>query len=157
LRGQVQRVLGNRGAPVVQRLQLHYQRAYLLLAVDPRAGILRWPWLERRRAAPIEDTLAAWTRDAVVWDGHGAYTASLQANLPIVRVRLPAYSPVLNPAERVLQELRRRVEGRVYASVAEKRAVADARLPKLAADPARVRQLCGWDWLTAAIEALPAP
>ena len=47
LRGQVRRVLGRRGLPVVQRLQLRYQWSYWLLAVDPRAGTLRWCWLER--------------------------------------------------------------------------------------------------------------
>lgn len=156
LRGQVRRVLGRRGVPVVQRLQLRYEWAYLLLAVDPRAGTLRWRWLERCRAVPIKEALATWAPDAVVWDGHGAHTARLLAELPTARVRLPAYSPELNPAERVFEELRRRVEGRVYASVAAKQAVADAYLAELAADPARVRRLCGWGWLTAALDALPA-
>jgi len=156
LRGQVRRVLAPRGVKVVQRLQLTYQWAYLLLAVDPRAGTLRWRWLERCRAGPIREALADWAPDAVVWDGHGAHTATLLADLPTARVRLPAYSPELNPAERVFQELRRRAEGRTYASVADKQAVVDARLHALAADPARVRRLCGWHWLTAALDALPA-
>jgi DDE superfamily endonuclease len=156
LRGQVRRVLGRRGVRVVQRLQLRYEWAYLLLAVDPRAGTLRWRWLERCRAALIQEALAAWRPDAVVWDGHGAHTAKLLAELPVVRVRLPAYSPEFNPAERVFQEVRRRVEGRWYASLAEKQAVVDAYLTELAADPARVRRLCGWAWLTAALDALPA-
>jgi DDE superfamily endonuclease len=156
LRGQVRRVLGRRGVRVVQRLQLRYEWAYLLLAVDPRAGTLRWRWLERCRAALIQEALAAWRPDAVVWDGHGAHTAKLLVELPVVRVRLPAYSPEFNPAERVFQEVRRRVEGRWYASLAEKQAVVDAYLTELAADPARVRRLCGWAWLTAALDALPA-
>jgi transposase len=74
-----------------------------------------------------------------------------------MRVRLPAYSPELNPAERVFEEIRRRTEGRVYDSVADKQAVAQAYLAGLAADPDRIRQLCGWDWLTDALAALPAP
>ncbi len=101
LRGQVRKVLAPRGVKVVQRLQLRYQWAYLLLAVDPRAGTLRWRWLERCRAEPIKQALAAWAPDAVVWDGHGAHTARLLADLPVARVRLPSYSPELNPAERV--------------------------------------------------------
>ena len=32
----------------------------------------------------------------------------------------PAYSPELNPAERVFEEVRRWVEGRVYGSIEEK-------------------------------------
>jgi transposase len=144
------------GVTVVQRLQLTYRGAYLLLAVDPRRGTVRWRWLERCRAEPIRATLADWGPAAVVWDGHGAHTARLLADLPVARVRLPPYSPELNPAERIFQELRRRLEGRTYATVADKQAVADAYLSALAAAPHRVRQLCGWDWLIAALDALPA-
>ena len=157
LRGQVRRVLAPRGVDVTQRLQLKYEWAYLLLAVDPRAGTLRWRWLERCRAAPIKEALAAWALDAVVWDGAGAHRAKLLADLPTARVRLPAYSPELNPAERVFEEIRRRTEGRVYDTVADKQAVAQAYLADLAADPDRVRRLCGWDWLTDALDALPDP
>src|SRR3712207_18227 len=114
LRGQVRKVLAPRGVKVVQRLQLRYQWAYLLLAVDLRAGMLRWRWLARCRAEAIKAVLAEWAPDAVVWDGHGAHTAALLADLPTARVRLPPYSPELNPAERVFQEVRRRVEGRCY-------------------------------------------
>ena len=66
LRGQVRKVLAPRGVRVVQRLQLRYEWRYLLLAVDPRAGTLRWRWLERCRADPIRAVLAAWAPDAVV-------------------------------------------------------------------------------------------
>ena len=156
LRGQVRKVLAPRGVRVVQRLQLRYQWAFLLLAVDPRAGTLRWRWLERCRADAIKPVLAEWAPGAVVWDGHGAHTARLLADLPVARVRLPPYSPELNPAERVFEEVRRRLEGRCYDTVADKQARADAYLAELAADPARVRQLCGWAWLTAALDALPA-
>jgi hypothetical protein len=157
LRGQVRRVLAPRGVAVRQRLQLRYEWAYLLLAVDPRAGTLRWRWLERCRAAPIRETLEAWALDAVVWDGAGAHRAKLLADLPTARVRLPAYSPELNPAERVFEEIRRRTEGRVYDAVADKQAVAQAYLATLAADPDRIRRLCGWDWLTQALDHLEAP
>jgi uncharacterized SAM-binding protein YcdF (DUF218 family) len=156
LRGQVRRVLAPRGAKVVQRLQLRYQWAYLLLAVDPRAGTLRWRWLERCRAGPIKEALADWAPAAVVWDGHGAHTAKLLADLPVARVRLPPYSPELNPPERIFQELRRRAEGQTYPTIADKQAIADAYLRDLAADPDRVRQLCGWAWLQRAFDALPA-
>lgn len=144
LRGQVRRVLAPRGVKVGQRLQLRYQWSSLLLAVDPRAATLRWRWLARCRAQPIRDVLAAWAPDAVVWDGHGAHTAKLLAELPLARVRLPPYSPGLNPAERVFEEVRRHVEGRAYPSVAAKQEAVEAYLTALAADPARIRSLCGW-------------
>ena len=157
LRGQVRRVLAPRGVKVTQRLQLTYAWAYLLLAVDPRAGTLRWRWLERLRAVALKAVLAEWALDTVVWDGHGAHRAKLLADLPTQRVRLPPYSPELNPAERVFQEIRRRTEGRVYDTVADKQVAADAYLVRLAADPDRVRRLCGWPWLTDALDRLPTP
>ena len=157
LRGQVRKVLAPRGARVVQRLQLRYQWTYLLLAVDPRAGRLRWRWLERCRAEALKPVLAAWAPDAVVWDGHGAHTARLLADLPIARVRLPPYSPELNPAERLFEEIRRRVEGRVYATLDDEVAEVQAFLEELDADPPRVRRLCGWAWINAAIASLPVP
>ncbi len=156
LRGQVRRVLAPRGVKVVQRLQLTYVWAYLLLAVDPRAGTLQWRWLERCRAEPIREVLADWAPGAVVWDGHGAHTAKRLADLPVARVRLPPYSPELNPAERVFEEIRRHVEGRPYASIADKQAEAEAYLTGLAADSDRVRRLCGWHWLIQALDALSA-
>jgi transposase len=155
LRVQVRPVLGPARVKVTQHLQLRYRWAYLLLTVDPRAESVRWRWLERCRAGPIKDVLAEWAPDAVVRDGHRAHRAHLLADLPIVRVRLPPYSPELIPAERIFQELRRDVEGRTYASVADKQAAADAFLAELAADHDRVRRLCGWNWLTAALDTLP--
>jgi transposase len=156
LRGRVRRVRAPRGVAVVQRLRLTYRWAYLLLAVDPRAGTLRWRRLARPRAEALKAGLGDWAPDAVVWDGHGAHRAGLLADRPTRRVGLPPYSPELNPAERIFQEIRRRTEGRTYLTVADKQAVADAELAELAADPARVTRLCGWDWLTAALDALPA-
>ena len=77
------------------------------------------------------------------------------AGLPLVA--LPPSSPELNPAERLFEEARRRVEGTVYATLDDKVAAVQAFLEALDADPARVRRLCGWDWLTAAQDALASP
>lgn len=156
LRGQVRRVLAPRGVKVTQRLQMTYRWAYLLLAVDPRAGTLRWQWLERCRAEAIKACVAAWQLDAVIWDGAGSHRARLLAELPTRRVPLPPYSPELNPAERVFEEVRRRIEGRTYATLEDKQAVADTYLSALADDPLRVTRLCGWAWLRDALDALPA-
>jgi hypothetical protein len=142
-RGQLRRVLGRRGVRAVQLLQLRYQWAYQLLAVEPRAGTQCWRWLQRCRGAPVKEALAARMPDAGVWDGHGAHTPRLLADLLVVKVGLPPDSAEFNPAEGVLQELRRRVEGRGYKSVADKQAVTDAYLTEPAANPARIRQLCG--------------
>jgi transposase len=70
-------------------------------------------------------------------------------------VDLPPASPELNPAERVFEELRRAVEGKVYPTLDEKVAAVDAELRRIEADPPCVRRLTGWDWINAAIQDLP--
>lgn len=155
LHGQVRRVLAPKGVKVVQRRQIAYRWRYLLLAVDPRTGTLRWTWLDRFRQEHLKPVLAAWDLDAILWDGAGAHRGKQLRDVPTQRLFLPPYSPELNPAERVFEEIRRRVEGRVYPDLAAKQAVVDAYLQALAADPARVQRLCGWTWILDAFARLP--
>ena len=68
-----------------------------------------------------------------------------------------ARQPELNPAERVFQEVRRWVEGRVYESLEEKVKAVDAYLSELESDPERVRSLAAWDWIEDNVQRLPAP
>jgi transposase len=72
-----------------------------------------------------------------------------------IRVFLPSYGPELNPAERIFEEVRRRLEGKVYESLPDKREEVEIYLKKLAADPERVKSLCGWGWLRESLESLP--
>jgi hypothetical protein len=85
--------------------------------------------------------LRRWALEGLVWDGAGSHRGKLLAPLPTPRLLLP-YAPELNPAERVFEELRRQVEGRVYPSSEAKQA-AETSLAALSAEPARVRRLCG--------------
>ena len=161
LRGTTRRVWGRRGTKVRQRLQLRYEWAYLFAAVDARAGTIWWDWLETMKAEhllPVVDEVR--TRgllDALVWDGAPSHADAVVRATALPLVALPPYSPELNPAERLFEEVRRRVEGEVYATLADKVDAVEAFLRELDADPARVRRLCGWDWLTAAQDALPSP
>lgn len=155
LRGQVRRVLAPRGVKVVQRLQIEYRWRYLLLGVDPQTGRLTWRWLERLRQEHLKPVLAEWAPTAVVWDGAGAHRGTQLRELSAARVFLPPYSPELNPAERVFEEVRRRVEGRVYDSLDAKQADVEAYLGALATDPERVKRLCSWSWIVDALAALP--
>ena len=161
LRGTTRRVWGRRGVKVHQRLQLRYEWAYLFAAVDARAGTLWWDWVDTMRADDLQPVVAELRArgllDALVWDGapSQADVAVRAVGLPLVP--LPPYSPELNPAERLFEEVRRRVEGTVYATLDDKVAAVQAFLEELDADPARVRRLCGWGWITAALDALPIP
>ncbi len=64
----------------------------------------------------------------------------------------PATSPELNPAERVFEEVRRAVEGRTYATLADQQQAVERFLDALGAAPARSRALAGWAWRVAALQ-----
>jgi transposase len=107
------------------------------------------------RQEHIRPVLEGWALEAVVWDKAPSHRAKSLGELRTVRVFLPSYSPELNPAERVFEEVRRRVEGKVYESLHDKRQEAESYLEELAADPERVKGLCSWEWLRETLESLP--
>src|SRR6266511_6473320 len=79
--------------------------------------------------------------DAVVWDrapAHQTLSGRRQSVAPILQ---PPHSPELNPAERVIEAIRQRIEGLVYPLLPDKYAAVTAFLAELGADPARVRSL----------------
>ena len=88
--------------------------------------------------------LTQWDCPVLVWDGAGSHRGKLLETLKTKRVFLPSYSPELNPAERIFEEIRRVVEGLVYSSLAEKKGVVERWLLEFASDVERVKRLCGW-------------
>ena len=161
LRGTTRQVWGRRGVKVRQRLQLRYEWAYLWAAVDARTGTLWWDWIDTMKAVALRplvaEVRARGLLDALVWDGAPSHADADVRAVGLPRVALPPYSPELTPAERLFEEVRRRVEGTVYATLGDKVDAVEAFLRELDADPARVRRLCDWDWITDAHDALPAP
>ena len=92
---------------------------------------------------------------ALVWDGAGSHRSELVRSVEGVRTILqPAYSPELNPAERVFEEVRRWVEGRVYGSLEEKVDAVNEYLSRLESDPERVKSLVSWEWIRRNVEGL---
>lgn len=160
LRGTTRRVWGRRGEKMCQPLQLTYEWQYLFLVVDGRSGRLDWCWLDSLAGVEVRRAVGGLQRatdiTALVWDGAAGHRGVDVEALGMSLIGLPRYSPELNPAERVFQEIRRRIEGRVYPTLADKVAAVEAFLAELDADPARIRSLAGWDWINATIDRLPA-
>ncbi len=136
------------------------------MVVDGRAGRLWWGWLPQPRLsaealAPLVGGLGLGRTEvaALVWDRAPAHRDErMRAFGPAVGLALieqPPYAPELNPAERVLEEIRRAIEGQVYPSIEAKMAAVQEFLVQLEADPARVQRLAGWDWLADAFRQLP--
>ena len=156
--GQVRRVWAPRGVKVRQRVQMRREWRYLALAVDGLRGTLRWCWIASMKGPAIAEAGASWQAqgvEAVVWDGASGHRAPEVRRVGLTLVQQPPYAPELQPAERVFEELRRVVEGQVYATLEEKVAAVERELQALAADPARVKSLAGWHWIESAWAALP--
>jgi transposase len=82
-----------------------------------------------------------------IWDGAGVHRGHSLAESPGQRLIQPAYSPELNPAEPISQDIRRAIVGVVYPSLLDKCHAVDDFLTKLAPDPECIKRLCFWDWI----------
>ena len=155
----VRRVWGRRGVKVRQRLQLVYEWRYLFLVVDGRKGKLHWSWIDSMKSEMVGAAVNGLKQQtevaAVVWDGAPSHRDHRVHGLGLPLIALPPYSPELNPAERVFEEVRRWIEGKVYPSLEAKVAAVVAYLTHLESNPNRVRALTGWDWIEDAIQHLP--
>ena len=129
--GQVRRRWGSRGVKIIQRLQIVYCWSYLVLAVDVARGEIRWGWSQGMKQQQLIPLFDGWPMDGVVWDGASSHRGKQMGQVGFARIFLPAYSPELNPAERVFEEVRRQVEGRVYTSLMAKRDAIDHLLRQL--------------------------
>lgn len=158
LLGQVRRRWTPRGVKLRQRVQFGRVWRYLALAVDGRQGRLAWTWTENMKGASIAQAVHTWKEtavEAVVGDRAGGHRTHLVRQVGLPLIEQPAGSPELNPAERIFEELRRAIEGRFYQTIEDKIAAVEEELAALAADPARVRRLAGWPWITQACQTLP--
>lgn len=155
--GQTRRRWGLRGVKIIQKVQIVFAWRYLVLGVNCLTGALRWAWASRVRQQELKPVLQGWSPCAVVWDRAPAHAARAVLPPDVQRIFLPPYAPELDPAERIFEEIRREIEGEVYASLAAKQHAIEQFLRRLAADPQRVKALIGWEWIQAAYAALPTP
>jgi len=82
-----------------------------------------------------------------VWDGAPGHGGDSYEDIKVRRIKQPPYSPELNPAERVFELLRDKIEGKVYKDLAAKKEAVEKELKELAASPERVKRLTGWNWI----------
>ncbi len=151
--GQVRRIWTRRGVKVRQRIQMELVWRYLALAVDVCRGELVWTWMATMKGPAIAAAARHWQEqgvEAVVWDGASGHSAPEVKALALTTVRQPPYAPELNPAERVFEELRAKIEWQE-----DKVAAVERELVALAAYPERVKRLVGWRWIREAYEQIP--
>jgi hypothetical protein len=153
--GQVRRRWTVRGVKLCQRVERSYKWRYLQVAVDPLSGEIWWRWSERLGKEAAVAALSEWRAlgvEVVVWDNAGSHRARAVQEVGVALVYLPAYSPELNPVERVFCEVRRCVAGVVDGVLAAKLAAVAGALGGLRDGMVR---LVGWDWIREALAGLP--
>ena len=156
----VRKVWAQRGAEVSREVQISRVYAYMAVALDPMTGQLWWAWQANMKSEEMARIWSAWAEepgiDGWVWDGAGGHKGADMQAIATPQVVQPSYAPELNPVERFFQELRRALGDRVYPTLEAKKAVLEPILRDWQANPARVRQLCGWEWIRDTLTALPA-
>jgi transposase len=85
----------------------------------------------------------------MVIDGAPSHRAKdLQIPRNMALIRLPPYSPELNPAERLWEELREKdFANRVFDSLGAAMAQAIRGLKRLELSPDYLRSMTGWNWI----------
>ena len=157
LMGQVQRVWAPRGVKVAQAVEYKREWAYLNLAVNGLRGELRWNWTENMKGESIAPVVKRWGDkgvDTIVWDRARGHRGAAYQQVQVKLIEQPPYSPELNPAERVFEYLRSKIEGQVYGTIGVKKQAVEVELQKLSAAPQKVIRLAGWDWIRQSVSGL---
>ena len=157
------RVWAPRGSRPEAVRQTDYAWCYLFGAVCPASGQSN-AWLMPQANTQtlqiqfdsLARSLAGNVHALVVLDGAGWHVSgALRVPPNLTLLRLPPYSPQLNPAEAMWRELRQRyLSNRAYPDLdALDRAVGEAWL-RLSDDPQRLRRLTNFNWIDAAVAQL---
>lgn len=161
LLGQRRKVWFGQGVKLRQRLEMQFVWRWLYLAVDSVAGKLVWSWQENMKHTSMEAALTEFGASGmrhIVWDNAPSHHAKVLRDeakgLPHLHF-LPPFSPELNPAERVFEEVRRHVEGKVWRSIEAKVAAVEDFLTELVRDQKRLERLICWSWIEEAVRCLP--
>ncbi len=132
------------GARPVGRQQIGYEYLYLYVSLKPFTGevfALFLPRLDKECFSIFinERSLCLKRRTLLVADGATAHR--LEENDLVELVKLPPYSPELNPVERFFEELRRKLEFRVFETLEQAEDFVGAAIQEFLQDKERVKSL----------------
>jgi hypothetical protein len=144
-------------APLRPAVSNGYERqfTYVYGAVSPVEGQLDWMLCQEMNTQRMGEFLARVSKAhpgefmVMVVDGASSHVAkALEVPENMRLLRLPPYSPELNPQEHVWDELREKeFPNRVFADMAGVIRQLEAGLPRLAADHDALRSLTAWPWI----------
>ena len=151
-----------RGTRPVWKAQQVYQWVYVYGVVEPLTGRSVFALLPDLRSETVQVFLQHVAREVreplcVVWDGvPGHQAAAAHAPESIQLVRLPPYSPELNPIEQVWRIVRKRLANRIFADLDELEAALTEALQEFWDHPAVLIRLTAYPWWRHQVETLHA-
>ena len=131
------------------------QFVYVYGGVSPVEGELDWMICPEMNTERMGEYLAQVALEhpsefiVMVVDGASSHVAKALAVPENIRLlRLPAYSPELNPQEHVWDEIREKeFPNRVFSNLASVTSQLERGLPQLAADHQRLHSITAWPWI----------
>ena len=137
------------------RVALVREYAYAYAAVSPKDGGLVWMLTAKMNTANmnayVRHVASQYPDDYIVMivDGASSHRShALQAPSNMALVRLPPYSPELNPVERIWEEIREKdFPNRVFDSLGAVIAQTMRGLKRLETSPDALRSLTYWPWI----------
>jgi transposase len=143
-------LVGERPLAIVDE---RYEWLWLYAATHPRTGRVCWLILPRLDASCVQLFLDEFAKEhapagkrlVLVWDGAPAHRATtLKVPERISLVSLPAYTPELNPSERVWPLVKEGVANRAHESMNELEQKVCARCQKISAAEVSARTNYHW-------------
>ena len=130
-----------------------YEWSWVYVAVEPTTGWSYVLLLPETTSGCLEIFCRALQqatgpqRIGLVLDGAGSHrSAQFPWSGHLVPVRLPAYSPELNPAEQLFRHLRKQLANRLFDSIKELERALSEEIRKWQHDRVSIRRLMGYPW-----------
>lgn len=133
-------------------MKIGYQWGYLYAAINPKEGLLQaWlmPDMQQNTFQYFLQDFAkkAKAKSLLILDGAPAHRSKLELPENINLKLLPAYSPELNPVERLFQELRKSLSNQVFDSIMAVETVLVQALEPYFQDQQKLIQLTLYPWM----------
>ena len=133
-------------------IKIGYQWGYLYAAVNPKEGLLQaWlmPDMQQNTFQCFMDDFSKNTEadSLLILDGAPAHRSKLNLPEKLCLMFLPAYSPELNPVERLFQELRKALSNQIFDSLQQVEEVLTNALRPYFSQPEKLKQLSLYPWM----------
>ena len=98
----------------------------------------------------IEEFAKKYPNQTMIMDNAGSHHVDWQEDekKPNIRIEyLSPYSPDYNPQERMFQELKKPLKGKVFKNTQEIEDILEVQLEKFWKQPEKVKELTAWEWI----------